>query len=254
MNEIFLLADKFAFVLIRTSGVLMVAPIFGATAVPMRIKAALVMLVAFVLTPLVPGTPPECNGVIAFGLCGVRELLIGLAMGFIGMVTFGAFQLVGELISTQMGFTMGELADPLMGGQSSTVSQLYYILAMLLFLAINGHHWFLQGLDASFRAVPLGGATLSAALTRGMAEKFAELFAAALKMAAPAMAALLLVTIALGMLARLAPLLNILMMTFSLRIAAGLILMGVSLPYVYKYGKYLLLNMQGDLDRLIKAM
>ncbi|HUS58020.1 MAG TPA: flagellar biosynthetic protein FliR [Planctomycetota bacterium] len=255
MNELLLLhANKFMLVLVRTSGVLIMAPMFGTGPVPARIKAALILLIAVVLTPVVDGTAPQMTEVAAFGVCAVRELFLGLAMGFAAFLAFSAFQLAGELVSTQMGLTMGEIADPLYGGQSSAISQLNYVLAMLLFLAINGHHWFLQGLGASFKTIPLGGATLSAAVTRGMIDRFVEMFAAGLKLAAPAVCVLTLITLGMGMLARAAPMLNILMISMSVRIAAGLVLTGVLIPYVFSFGRHLLAGLQSDLSSLIKAM
>ena len=254
MNELLAVTNKFMFVLIRASGVVMAAPIIGTTMTPVRIKAAFVLLLAIVLTPVVPGTAPETAGALAFGIYAVRELLIGLALGIVAAMTFGTFQLAGELIGTQMGLSMGELADPLLNQSSSAISQFLNIMAMLTLLALNGHHWFLQALGASFQSVPLGGAELSPSLVSGIVAKFIDLFVAGLKMAAPAIGVLVLVTIAIGMLARAAPLLNIMMMSFSLRIAAGLVLLGFLLPYMYKLGRYLLEGMQSDLGLLIKAM
>jgi len=254
MNELLAVTNKFMFVLIRASGVVMVVPIFGTLMVPVRIKAALVLLLAIVLTPVVPGPAPETAGVVAFGIYAVKELMIGLALGLVAAMTFGAFQLAGELIGTQMGFTMGEMADPLLAQSSSAISQFLNIMAMLTLLAMNGHHWFLQALGASFQSVPLGTAELTPSLVSGLVERFVGLFVAGLKLAAPAVGVLVLVTVAIGMLARAAPLLNIMMMSFSLRIAAGLILLGSLLPYMYVFGRYLLQGMQNDIGQLIKAM
>ena len=254
MNELLSVADTFVLVLIRASGVVAAAPVFGGTMAPTRIKAALVLLLAIVLTPMVPGPAPEISGVVGFGLIALRELIIGLGMGLVAAMTLSAFQLAGELIGVQMGFTMGEMADPLTMQDSSVISQFLYVLALLTLLAINGHHWFLQALAASFRTVPLGGAHLSAGLASGLVERFVALFNAGVQLAAPAIGVLLLITIAVGMLARAAPLLNIMLISFSLRIAVGMVLLGFLLPYMYKFGKYLLLNMQNDLGSLIKAM
>ncbi len=254
MNEILFHTNKFMLVLIRTSGVIMLAPVFGASVVPVRIKAAFVLLLSLMLTPLVGGAVPELNSLLAFGVVAVRELAVGLTMGFAAMLTFGSFQIAGGLIGRQMGLALGELADPLYQQPASVFSQFHYILSMLLFLAINGHHWFLQALGASFRSIPLGGSTISAAITRGMMERFVELFSAGLKMAAPAVCVLMLVTIGLAMLARAAPMLNMLMISITARIATGMVLVGILMPYVYGFGKVLLQNMRADLAGLIKAL
>jgi len=254
MNEMLLHVNKFMLVLIRTSGVVVMAPLFGSEPVPARIKAALILMVAVVLTPVAEGSAPLLTNVPAFGVSAVRELFVGLVMGFSAYLTFSAFQIAGEFVSMQMGLSMGEIADPLYGGQTSVLSQFHYMLAMLIFLSINGHHWFLQGLGASFRSVPLGEATLSTALTGGLVQRFVELFSAGLKMAAPTVCVLTLITMGLGMLARAAPLLNILLISMSLRLAAGLVLMGVLVPYVFRFGKFLLMGLETDLSQLIKAM
>jgi len=254
MNEILLHTNKFMLVLIRTAGVVMVAPMFGAAAVPMRIKAALALLLALLLSPMVPDAAPELGSLPACGLVVARELIVGLAMGFTAMLAFGTFQVAGEFIGRQMGLALGELADPLHNQQSSVFSNLYYVLAMLIFLAINGHHWFLQALRASFRTIPLGGPELSAAVTGGMVQRFVQVFVGGLKIAAPAVCVLLLVTVGLGLLARAAPLLNMLMLSIGVRIALGLVLMGMLMPYVFQFGVIVLGAMQRDLRLLIEAL
>jgi len=255
MNELAHHANAFMLVLIRTSGVVMTAPVFGAAMVPMPVKAAFVLAVSLLLAPTLPAGAAAPAGLAAFGVAALRELGIGLVMGFAAMLVFGAFQVAGGIAGNQMGFTMGELVDPLLEEEeTSTLTQFHYVLAMLLFLAINGHHWFLQALQASFREVPLGGMQLTAALGQGLTGRFVELFAAGVKMAAPAICVLTLVTIALAMLARAAPLLNMLMISITLRVAVGLLLMGVLLPYVCRMGSSLFLEMRNDLGLLIRAM
>jgi len=254
MNDILIHANRFMLVLIRTSGVVMVAPVFGTPMVPMRVKAAFVMLVSFVLTPVVTCSVPALDNIAAFGTAAVRELGVGLVMGFSSMLVFSAFDFAGELVGKQMGLAMGEEANPLFEDSSTVLSQFHNILALLLFLSINGHHWFLQALGASFQRVPLGGMELSAALTKGMMQRFIEMFSVGLKMAAPAVCVLLLLTVSLAMLARAAPMLNMLMISISLRIAAGLMLIGLLLPYVYSFGMNLFFNLRTDLDLILKAM
>jgi len=254
MNEILSLTNKFMLVLIRTSGVVMLAPMFGGAVVPMRIRAAFVLIVSLVLTPVVGSAAPRADGFLAYGVLAVHELAVGLMLGFAAVLAFGSFQIAGEFVGRQMGFAMGRLADPLHGESTSVLNQFHYMFAMLIFLAINGHHWFLQALTSSFNSIPLGASAFSAAITGGMVERFVEVFAAGLKVAAPAVCVLVLVTIGLGMLARAAPLLNMLMISISVRIVVGLVLVGSLMPYTYSFGKLLLLNMRVDLARLIEAL
>ena len=254
MTELFSHTDKFVLVLVRTSGVIMVAPVFGAAAVPARIKAAFVLVLSLMLMPVVKSEAPALGSVLAYCVVAVRELSIGLMMGFTAILAFGAFQIAGEFIGRQMGLALGELADPLLEQQASVFSQFHYILAMLAFVAVDGHHWFLQALAASFASIPLGESTLPAAVTAGMVDRFVAVFVAGIKMAAPAVCVLLLVTIGLAMLARAAPLLNMLMISISLRIAAGLVAVGIMIPYVYKFGLPLLQNIRNDLSLLVKAL
>jgi flagellar biosynthetic protein FliR len=211
-------------------------------------------MLALVLTPVVHSTPPPMTSVLAFGVVAARELIIGLSMGFTSMLAFGTFQVAGELIGRQMGFAIGQTADPLYNQHSSTLSQVHYTLAMLMFLSINGHHWFLQALGASFHNIPLGEASIAASVSEGILERFVAVFTTGVKMAAPAICVLVLVTIGLGMLARAAPQLNMLMISISLRIVVGLGIVGILLPYVYQYGKVLLRGLQADLAQLVKAL
>jgi len=254
MNELLAHTDKFMLVLIRTSGVVMLAPMFGAATVPMRIKAAFVLLLSLLLTPLVGGAAPVASSLPAYGVLVFRELIVGLTMGFTAILTFGSFQIAGGFIGRQMGLALGRLADPLYDQPASALGQFHYTLGMLIFLALNGHHWFLRALSASFASVPLGGSALSGPIINGLTARFMSLFSAGLKMAAPAVCVLVLITISLAMLARAAPLLNMLMISISLRIAVGLVLVGSLIPYTYKFGKVLLYGMRADLALLIRAL
>jgi len=254
MNELLLHTNKFMLVLVRTAGVVMVAPMFGAASVPVMIKAAFALMLSLMLSPLVAGEAPALAGVAAYVVVVIRELIVGLAMGFTAMLAFGTFQVAGEFVGRQMGFAMGEMVDPLYEEQTSIFSTFHHTLAMLLFLAINGHHWFLQALCGSFRSIPLGGCGLPASVTGGMVQRFVEVFVGGLKMSAPAVCVLLLVTVGLGLLARAAPLLNMLMISISVRIAVGLVLVGMLIPYVFQFGRIVLGSMQRDLGLLIEAL
>ena len=111
MIELFSHTDKFVLVLVRTSGVIMVAPVFGAAAVPARIKAAFVLVLSLMLMPVVKSEAPALGSVLAYCVVAVRELSIGLMMGFTAILAFGAFQIAGQFVGRQMGLALGELAD-----------------------------------------------------------------------------------------------------------------------------------------------
>lgn len=214
---------------IRVSSFLVVAPIFGARSITRRVRVILALLIAWLLVPTLPAMP----AVDPFGATGalitVQQVLVGVAMGFVFQLAFSAVVIAGQNIAMTMGLGFASAIDPQNGVQVPMVSQFYMILATLLFLSLNGHLLLIETVHESFRLLPVG-APLPAELHWKIALWGSRMFAGGLLIALPALAALLLVNIAFGVMTRSAPQLNIFAVGFPVTLTAGFLLILFSLP------------------------
>jgi len=245
----------FMAVLIRTSGVILATPVINGREVPLPVKAGLVLVIAVLIFPTLPAAEfRPAHDLVGFAAMAAGELAVGLALSFVALLTFGTVQIAGEMISRQMDFDFAQIADPLFDEEASLLSQFNLLMAAVVLLAINGHHWFLQALHDSFARVPIGGFVWSGRLCAAAVDLFSSIYVLGVQLAAPLVCAFLLITVAVGVLARVAPQLNVLMIGIGLRVGAGLIGIGLFIPYLVAYIERLMLGMRRDLYLVIEAM
>ena len=245
----------FLLVLLRVSALLMVAPIFGHRTWLARAKVGLAFTVSIILFPIVADQPLDVPaGVLPYALMMIREVLMGVVMGFVVLLLFVAIQFAGQLAGLQMGFGIVNVIDPQSSNQLSIMGQFLNILAILLLLSLNGHHTILTGLVTSFETIPLGGVVLKAGLMQKMIAITAEVFIIGVKIAAPIMTALFLVTAAMGVLARTVPQMNDFMVGFPVQISVGLGAFLVCMPLFAMLVERLIITMSRDMLVMVDFM
>ncbi|MCK5540000.1 MAG: flagellar type III secretion system protein FliR [Deltaproteobacteria bacterium] len=225
----------FFLLLTRISALIFFFPVLSNQAVPRTLKAAFSMLIALLFFKIVPelsGTPLFSRELVEIALAVLREMVIGLLVGMLGSLLFAAVQTGGNLIGFQMSFSVANVVDPVTSMQVPLISQFYYMLAMLLFLAFGAHRLVFKALAESFTLIPLAGFTPGEGLLELMLRYSAAIFSTAIKIAAPLMAALLLSDVSLGVVARTAPQMNIFIVGMPLKILLGMLLLSFSLPYL----------------------
>jgi flagellar biosynthetic protein FliR len=218
--------------LTRILGLVAAAPVFGNTSVPVSIKVSLGVLLALIMAPLLPSLPavePFSWGGL---LIMVQELLVGLAMGFTMRLAFAAIEFAGEVGSSTMGLSFASFFDPTTHGRSSGISQFLALLATLAFLAANVHLVLLQALAESFITLPISATPLSLGAPLEMARWGGKVFSVGLQLALPIIAALLVTNLALGILTRAAPQLNLFGIGFPITLGVGLLVLNLLLPYL----------------------
>ncbi len=215
---------------LRIGGCLMVAPMFGATYVPARIRIVLAGVLTVVALPLIPRpeglTLLSGDGVITT----LEQIVIGVAMGFALQLMFDALSLGGQLLANSMGLQFAFNLDPLRGTQTAALGQLYVMLGTLTFLALDGHIALIETLVASFRGLPVGPDGLSMAAARSLADYGQQLFTGALRIALPGMTALLVINLAFGVASRAAPGLNLFAIGLPVTLIFGLVIVLLGLP------------------------
>ena len=245
----------FLLVLLRVSALLMVAPIFGHRTWLARAKVGLAFTVSIILFPIVADQPLDVPaGVLPYALMMIREVLMGVVMGFVVLLLFVGIQFAGQVSGLQMGFGIVNVIDPQSSNQLSIMGQFLNILAILLLLSLNGHHTILTALVTSFETIPLGGVVLKAGLMQKMIAITAEVFIIGVKIAAPIMTALFLVTAAMGVLARTVPQMNVFMVGFPVQISVGLGAFLVCMPLFAMLVERLIITMRRDMLVMVDFM
>ena len=216
---------------LRIGACFMMAPIFGAGFVPPRVRLFLAGAITLIVAPLIPAPNVEVFSFAAV-IVTIHQLLIGFASAFALQLIFDALAMGGQLLANTMGLGFAFNVDPLRGVSTPVLGQLYMILVTLTFLAINGHLVLIELLVQGFTTLPVGMTGLNSEMIWRLAEWGSQLFAGALVVALPGMAALLVVNLAFGVMSRAAPTLNLFAVGFPITLIAGLVIMYVGLPSV----------------------
>jgi len=222
----------FFFPLARILALLVAAPPFNNSALHTRLRLILGLAIAFAITPALPPMPAiePASGVGLWILA--QQVLIGLSMGFAMRLVFTAIDMGGNMISTQMGLGFLSAYDPQSASQTAVISQFIGILALLIFVAINGHLMIIATLTQSFTVIPIGVAPPGAGTWLNLANAGAIIFSSGLLLALPIIVALLMTNISLGVLSRAAPQLNLFAVGFPVTLALGFAALFLSLSYL----------------------
>jgi flagellar biosynthetic protein FliR len=215
---------------LRIGACLMVAPMFGASYVPPRIRIVLAGAMTLVALPMIPHaqamTVLSADGVITT----VEQIVIGVALGFVLQLMFDALTLGGQILANGMGLGFAFNIDPLRGVTTPALGQFYTLLGILVFLALDGHIALIETLISSFRGLPVGPSGLSAQALHSLADWGDEMFLGALRVALPGMTAMLVINLAFGVTSRAAPALNLFAVGFPVTLIFGFVIVLLGLP------------------------
>ena len=216
------------FPLARLLGLVSAAPLFSNRIVPMRVRLAIGLAIAMAVLPALPAMPQVPDNSMLLMAILVQQMFIGIAMGFMMRLVFAAVDVAGELIGLQMGLSFAVFFSPQTGGQTAVITEFLGLVALLVFVALNGHLMLLEALVASFEWLPVG-AMPDADGWLLIVRYAAVMFASGLMMALPMVAALLITNIALGVLTRAAPQLNLFAVGFPVTLSVGFLVLLLSL-------------------------
>lgn len=226
--------DFFAFLmaLFRIAGLILTAPFIGARNIPPQVQIGFALVLTFIVFPVVPREGfvlPE--NLAVFLVATLSEIAVGALIGFVASLLFAAVQSAGMLIDQELGFSLANVLDPISNEQVSIIGHFKNVLALLIFLGTNGHHLLIDGIVRSFHTIPLLGLRMSENLQNAVSiHAMTQFFDIAVKIAAPAVVAIFLTSVALALVARTVPEMNIFIMGFSVRIAAGFVVLLLFVP------------------------
>lgn len=231
-QELITLIASFLWPLTRLLGFIAIAPPFGNNGVPIRVKLALGIFLALIVAPNLQLRPVDDLLTLGSILILIQQFIIGMAMGFIVRLIFAGIEMAGEVIGLTMGLGFATFYDPQTHGRSSAIAQFLVIIATLLFLALDMHLALLEALVISFQTIPITDTPTLGLNIKTMAVWGEEIFKIALILSLPIIAALLITNIALGILTRAAPQLNLFGIGFPITIGVGFLMLSMILPYL----------------------
>jgi flagellar biosynthetic protein FliR len=223
-------------------------PFFSSRIIPVLVKAGLVLIITIVLFSVIDNKEFQFPDT----LCGMvqmitAELIIGMILGLLVRMLFEGIRMMGQLVGFQTGFAITNILDPQSGMQVSILSNMAYLVAMVIFLILNGHHILLNAIRESFEIINVGALSLDRRIFQEIINASGDMFVIAIKIGAPAIAALLFTKVVFGLITKLIPQMNIMIVAFPVQIIIGLIFFGVCLNVILRFMERYL----GDLGSLL---
>ncbi|MCP4078395.1 MAG: flagellar biosynthetic protein FliR [Gammaproteobacteria bacterium] len=229
----------------RISAMLMAIPVIGTRMVSTRIRVVLAVLISFVVVPLIPQVPAVDPLSLAGLTISLHQVLIGLAMGFVLQMVLATLTIAGEVISMTMGLGFASMVDPANGVNVPVLSQFFLIMGTLMFLALGGHLMIIQLVVNSFQTLPVSVDGISRESFWVIIKFGSEMFIGAAWIALPAVISILTITLAMGVVTRAAPQLNIFSIGFPVTMLVGFIILMLVMPSILpRFNQILLQGMQ----------
>lgn len=242
-------------VFLRVGAILISIPVFESNTMPHLFRLALAFAASLILFPMLKLSPmPVAGSIFTFGIGAAREILLGVTIGFSVKFIFAGIQLAGQLAGYQMGLAIAEVLDPADSQQIPLLGQFNNLVALLIFLSINAHYWFIKALALSYRIVPPLSAHFGGSLMEQLIRLGGNMFVIAIQVGAPVIAVLLVTSAAFGLVARTVPQLNVFIVAMPLKIGVGLIFLGLSLPYFAAFLKRIFGGLGEHILIMLKVM
>jgi flagellar biosynthesis protein FliR len=221
----------FMLVLGRIGPLFALAPLFSSKLIPARGKSVCAVALAVGIAPIALADHKVPLAVGSFAELMLKEVLVGLAYAFALAALFAAVSTAGSFLDTLIGFSYGALVDPVTGNQSAVLTQAYIFVGILVLIAIGGDQLIIKGLARSYDLVPLLETPSLPAMAGGAQSAFAQVFLSSIELAAPVVLAIVITDAAFGIVSRVVPQLNVFAVGFPAKVAVGLVMIGVSLPF-----------------------
>ena len=228
----------FALMLVRVSVLFISAPVLGNARIPNQLKIGISMMITLVLYLSIHGghlSQPVPANIFALTSAIAGEAFVGLLIGYSAYLLFSGIQMAGQVVDIQIGFGLVNVIDPAGSQSVSILGEFYYMVAMLFFLTINGHHLLIKALGDSFQLLPVGSVgwfDRASGVGPLMADFFTKLFIIAFQVAAPSVAVLFLTNLSMGLLSRTLPQMNVFIVGLPMNVMVGLLVTIISLRFL----------------------
>ncbi len=220
---------KYLLILFRCLGFFILTPIFGRREIPPQVKIGLAALLSFIVYPIIPDMNLSSD-LWNMAASVLKEFMAGISIGYAAFLLFSSMYLAGEIIDLEMGFGIVNVLDPQSNTQVPLMGNYYYILTILLFLTVNGHHMLISTIIKSYELLPLGEAVYQKGLLNVIIISFKDMFILGVQIALPVVSIIFLTDFALGIIARTVPQMNVFMVGLPMKIAVGMVGMLIMFP------------------------
>lgn len=247
--------DAFILVFVRMTGLFVIAPIFGRRNLPAYFKIGFSLLLALIVINTIK--IPDLENYISiyqFALVVIKEFVVGITLGYVSYIVFSGIYMAGQLIDMQIGFGVVNVFDPISNIQVPITANFYYIITMLLFLTVNGHHYLILALYDSYKYIPLGSAVFSTSLMDDIIRNFTNMFILGFRIGAPIIAAILITDVVLGVISRTIPQINIFVVGMPLKILVGILVIILTIPMFIGFVDYMINGMNSEMLQFMKDM
>lgn len=245
----------FFLIFLRVGAIMMTVPVFNSRNIPVIFKAGLAFAISILLFPILKlDNSLFTTEAIPFGIGIIGEIMMGIIIGLSVRLIFAGVQLAGQVAGFQMGFAIANIMDPVESSQIPVIAALKNIVAMLIFLSVNAHHWFLRSLVDSFQLMPPFGFHFTDTLMSQLVRLGGNMFVIAIKVGAPIIAVMLLTSVAFGLVARTVPQMHIFIVAIPVKILIGLLFLGFSLPFLSLFLRKIFNGLGSDILLLLRAM
>ena len=244
--------ETIVLVLVRVSAMLAMVPIFSQQQLPRALRFCIGLLFTFVMVAAVPTIVPMQLGELTVAV--LTQIFIGLVFGFVSYLLFTGIQFAGQIIDLQIGFAIANIINPETSATVTIIGELELTIATLLYLAVDGHHLLIAGIARSFALVPLPYATVPDLLAGDVMRFFTQALMIVLQIAAPVAVTLFLVNVTLGLMARVAPQMNVFVVGFPLQIGIGLTMLIIAIPLMGAVFPGLVDQSGREMDTVLRAM
>ncbi|MDK2836548.1 MAG: flagellar biosynthesis protein FliR [Thermosediminibacterales bacterium] len=251
LNQIML----FSLIFLRILGFFLITPIFGNKSFPVVGKIVFSLFISIIIIPIISETNYELPAdTVLYLIAAVREIIVGFVIGFVTYLVLTSIYIAGQIIDMQMGFGIVNILDPVTNIQVPIIGNFIYIFTLLVFLTTNGHHHMIAALINSFDLLPVNSAITSGILTKNLVFIFVKVFNLAFKIAIPIVGAVFLTDIALGIVARTVPQMNVFIIGLPIKILMGIFALIIIMPVYVSFLDLLFNGMFSDVYKIIKAM
>jgi flagellar biosynthetic protein FliR len=225
----------FFLVVTRLGALFFLIPAFGGRIYPTQVKIALIVATTVLIVPSVPLMQTQQIGIWELAFYALGEVIIGLFLGISLRAFFGIIEVAGEIISRNIGLMMAQQFDPNSGSNSNVIGVLLFYFGTILFFIIGGHHQVLLSLVQSYQIVPMDKSTLSVGSLSSVTNLISQIFALAVSLGAPFIAVNFIITLGFGVLGKVAPKINVMMISFSFRIVGGLVIFLITINLIFNF-------------------
>lgn len=246
--------EYFLAILVRIVGAMAFAPIFGNMNVTRRVRLFISVAIAFAIFANYPYRPLEYTTFIGYTVILLKELVVGLSIGFMSNITLTIISMAGQFIDRELGFSMVSNFDSTFNTETTITAEFYNMLVMVILLASNLHYFIISALSDSFALIPIGNVTIdSGVLYDSMISYISSYFVIAFRISLPVLITIMLLNVVLGVLAKTAPQMSMFVIGIQLKIFGGFAVLIATLPFLVNITRYITEEMQDIVMHVLEA-